>query len=69
MRQRRQREVAKENEFYMELLQQGLPPRPDPPPAAPTVAIISTLPDKSSRGSFLIKIICNLNLILKQWCV
>lgn len=53
MRQRRQREVSKENEFYMELLQQALPPPPDPPAVPASVPITSSLPEKSNKGIYL----------------
>ena len=37
MRLRKQKEVAKENEFYLELLQKALPQEAPPPPPAPSL--------------------------------
>lgn len=45
MRQRRQREVAKENDFYMQLLQQALPAQQEVPQTPVTTN--STSPEKS----------------------
>jgi hypothetical protein len=65
MRQRKQRVVAKENEFYLQLLQQALPPErlPPAPSSAPTQSLqqqpivapvaATSLTDKSKGQSIL----------------
>jgi len=42
MRLRKQKEVAKENEFYLELLQKALP-QESPPPPAPSLPVDTEL--------------------------
>lgn len=50
MRQRRQKEVAKENEFYMQLLQQALPAQQE----VQTPVANSTSPEKNKGKNFLL---------------